>query len=313
MLIIFTPLRWMLRNSINPPSSRIVLLDQNQIHPKEAVIDDQKKDEHLKSGQVESKEANHDEEKIAIEKKIMEVEKGNSISSDEKTIGNFKVHAIHNQKNKNKKSSSGKKNQDEIDFKKSSNPISADIETIEKIIPSPFNTNQTKRPSAYKHLKSNSFDLNSVNSSQDLKHRDDSKTMCSSPTSPRNSKIFSLDDENQPKVSTPKQSLKDKMNQPSKIKRITGYFLMMLVGVGSGYLIWTISANSSSNSWPWGFWYVAALFFDQFIFQPVIALLIFPFLHRLINQPKDHFGESLARRIIGNDILAVIESKLKLI
>lgn len=105
-----------------------------------------------------------------------------------------------------------------------------------------------------------------------------------------------------------------KIKQNIFTKKFFGVLLSWGVALGSVYIIWAISvANSNQNSWPWGFWYVAALIFDQAIFNPTMTLLQFTLLHKYINSIKlsDNW-KTAVRWIIGKDILAIVDSKSKL-
>ncbi len=100
--------------------------------------------------------------------------------------------------------------------------------------------------------------------------------------------------------------------QPSWAKKVCGIVLMILVGLGSAYVVFAISAGSKSNSWPWGFWYVVALVFDQLVFQPVSAMLQFSLLYRYVYKKEHALVGRLTHLVIGKDIMAVVNSKLKL-
>lgn len=98
-----------------------------------------------------------------------------------------------------------------------------------------------------------------------------------------------------------------------QIKVWIGRLLMLLIGGGSIYMVIAISLTSeSANSWPWGFWYVFALLFDLAFFQPIMSLAKFLLFLRHLKKPFEGRFKGLCRSIIGNDILAVVESKVSL-
>jgi hypothetical protein len=185
--------------------------------------------------------------------------------------------------------------------------------------PSQFQVNAPKRRSNYNHLKSGSTEDFNPNSTSELKHFDGANTMCSSPNSPRSihRMMAQLDPIGKEANQTPPsrwQKFKEGLSQPSATKRFIGKVLMLVVALGSVYLILKISTNSSGNSWPWGFWYVAALTFDQCLFQPLTSLAQFYLLNRYVkNCMKKEWKEApFTRLVIGKDIMAIVESKLSL-
>lgn len=192
--------------------------------------------------------------------------------------------------------------------------------TVDQSKPSQFQANGSKRRSNYNHLKSGSTEGFIPNSLSELKQFDGGNTMVSSPTSPRSNKgslaeIFSFNSEKTDDSTVSRWGkFKTTVSQPSKLKQISGRCMMGIVALGSFFLIWKISTNSNGNSWPWGFWYVAALIFDQCIFQPVTTALQFIFLYRFVqNSMKSEWKKaSFTRLLIGNDIMAVVESKLNI-
>lgn len=111
--------------------------------------------------------------------------------------------------------------------------------------------------------------------------------------------------------STAKKNLLTK--KPSQLKVWIGRGLLVAITLGSAYMIWALAAASkSSNSWPWGYWYVFALIFDLGFFQPAITMVKFILFFKHIHKPWEGKYKTVARAIIGADILAVIESKLSL-
>lgn len=181
---------------------------------------------------------------------------------------------------------------------------------------SQFQVGAPKRRPTYGHLKSGSSQNFTPNSSSELKF-DGGNTMCSSPTSPRSGnkvmdQLESTGREGPSQHPTRWEKFKAAMGQPSFTKIVIGRCLIVLVTVGSIFLILKISTNSSGDSWPWGFWYVAALIFDQCIFQPITSLIQFSLLFRFIKNSmnKEWKNAPVTRFVIGKDIMTIVESKL---
>lgn len=196
----------------------------------------------------------------------------------------------------------------------------------EKNKPSPFKidspSGKHKTPIAHKRLSSFD-DLNVQSSTQEIKSAECSKTLCPSPTSPTSPNQFDLEwsksfdgKEQAPKPATGWQKFKDglsELSKPSRAKQWAGRVLMVCVGAGSVYLILAISASSNSNSWPWGFWYVAALLFDQGVFQPLMTLAQYVLLYFYICKHLSERLKKLTHLVIGKDIMNVVDTKLKLV
>jgi hypothetical protein len=102
------------------------------------------------------------------------------------------------------------------------------------------------------------------------------------------------------------------LKQPSRAKKIIGIVLMIAVGLVSAYVVFAISAGSNSSSWPWGCWYVVALFFDQLMFQPGSAMIQYSLLYWYVFKKENARVRRLTHLVIGKDIMAVVNSKLTL-
>lgn len=101
--------------------------------------------------------------------------------------------------------------------------------------------------------------------------------------------------------------------KPTQYKVWIGRTLLLLITLGSMYMVWAISVTSESeNSWPWGYWYVFALLFDLALFQPVITFFKYLLFFAHIHKPWTGKFKTLARAIIGSDILTAVESKVNL-
>jgi hypothetical protein len=104
------------------------------------------------------------------------------------------------------------------------------------------------------------------------------------------------------------QKLKNAITQPSKTKQIIGKVLMAGVAAGAIALVSTTGSSSSASAWPAGYWYVAAMAFDQGVFHPVASLLQFSLLYSYVSKPGLPAGfKVLTRWLINKDILKVFD------
>lgn len=117
-----------------------------------------------------------------------------------------------------------------------------------------------------------------------------------------------------PEKPTGWQKFKTFLAQPSRSKQLIGIALMIGVGVAAVSLVSKIGANAGAHAWPSGYWYLAALAFDQGLFHPLSSLVQFSLFYAYINKPDLASGfKTLTRLVISSDILSVFDSKLNLI
>ena len=146
----------------------------------------------------------------------------------------------------------------------------------------------------------------------DRKQETDIKTIASTPQSPTASSIIFANnlEMEQPKTSPMSPS---QIKTPGRTKVWVGRILMVVIGMICAYIVLAISSGSNPSSWPWGFWYVIALGFDQLVFQPLSALVQFSLLYWYVSYPMHPKLLKFTKLLIGNDIMSVVDSKSKLI